>query len=77
MALNANNTHGFTDAHASAPDLYSDIHPHLTTIRFSIATAIATSLLLKIIFGRSLVNVHGNGIPRGPWGLPIVGQSKA
>ncbi|MCJ1379691.1 hypothetical protein MMC17_002793 [Xylographa soralifera] len=74
MASHSNfSTHLYAPT-ALIPNTDSKSSFHLAIITFAIIILTTASSLLKLYFSRSLVDIHGNGIPRGPWGLPVVGS---
>lgn len=59
---------------AFTPDSETRSTVHAAAIVVGATIAIAVYVLSILFFGRSLMDKHGNSIPNGPWGLPIVGQ---
>lgn len=78
MSLHHNGSYGFHGPY-TAPSLVANAFygPGFGLSVATLGVVVATTLYLlsKSLLGRPLVDKNGNGIPDGPRGLPIVGES--
>ncbi|KAI9878768.1 MAG: hypothetical protein M1830_010570 [Pleopsidium flavum] len=77
LHLNSTSLNGSSASYATN-GLFADVSARSmfspSVITIVAVSAVAIYLLSGTFFAQSLVDKHGNGIPKGPWGLPIVGS---
>jgi len=76
MSFHLNGSSASYATNALFADAYAGTIFSPSVVTLGAIAAMAVYLLSGTLFGSSLVDKHGNGIPKGPWGLPIVGQSR-